>query len=441
MPIYDIIIVGGGLSGLYAAYRYHQKYPKAKILLLESLDRLGGRIYTYEDATYGKIEAGAARFLTQHKHVIQLIHEFGLEASVGHIPPDIGYRAAGPATPTDTPHTPKDITTLSKIILKHADKTSRKVLQNQVFMDFVKKVLTPAEAQLYYDSFGYSSELTFMNAYDTVQLIKNHFMSKRFLNLKGGLGQIVDRLVAKLRTYKNIEIKIKCPVTDIQYLAEPPLEDAEQGFGNDDQLFYITAFCVQRSEQSQYQCRTCICTFNKETAEKFPIFRPIKPYLKYIKNLPLCRIYSQFSPNPETNELWFKGRHKFTTNNSLRMVIPMNASPDGKRGTAMISYSDNHYATAWYKLYRTKGIDAVNKKLHKLIQESVPNTPFPPPTNTKIFYWEHAVAYYGKGFDSTTMLDKIRQPYPNLPLYLCGENYSEKNNQWMEGALDTIPHL
>lgn len=424
MIVYDIIIVGGGLSGLYAAYRYDQKYPKAKILLLESLDRLGGRIYTYEDATYGKIEAGAARFLTQHKHVIQLIHEFGLEASIGDIPPDIGYRAAGPAFSTNIPHGPKDITNLSKIILKQADKTSRKVLQNQVFMDFVKEVLPPVEAQLYYDSFGYSSELTFMNAYDTVQLIKNHFMSKRFLNLKGGLNQIVDRLVAKLRTYKNIDIKIKCPVTDIRY-SEP------------DQLFHIA------NKQSQFQSRICICTFNKETAEKFPIFRPIKPYLKYIKNLPLCRIYSQFSLDPETNEPWFKGRHKFTTNNQLRMVIPMNASPDGNRGTAMISYSDNHYAKSWYKLYKTKGIDAVNKKLHKLIQQSVPNsiTPIPPPTHTKIFYWEHAVAYYGKGFDSTTMLDKIRQPYSNLPLYLCGENYSEKNNQWMEGALDTIPDI
>ena len=44
----------------------------------------------------------------------------------------------------------------------------------------------------------------------------------------------------------------------------------------------------------------------------------------------------------------------------------------------------------------------------------------------------HAVAYYGKGFDSTTMLEKIRKPYPDIPLYVCGENYSEKNNQCME---------
>ena len=59
--------------------------------------------------------------------------------------------------------------------------------------------------------------------------------------------------------------------------------------------------------------------------------------MKFIKNLPLCRIYSQFSNDPETGEPWFKNLHKFTTNNYLRMVIPMNKD----KGTVMISYSDN----------------------------------------------------------------------------------------------------
>ena len=415
----DMIIVGGGLSGLYSAYKYQKKYPKAKILLLECQDRLGGRIYTYEDDIYGKIEAGAARFLPEHKHMIQLIHELNLESHINPIPPDIGYEPIPDTISTKLHHTPKDITNLNKIILKQANKTPHEVLQNTIFMYFVKKVLSPEEAQLYYDSFGYTSELTFMNAYDTTQLIKNHFMLKHFLNLKGGLSQIVDKLEAKLRSKRNIEIKTKCHVSDIEYNGQ-------------DQLFKISC-----KTNKTFQGRSCICTFNKETAEHFPIFKPIKSYLKYIKNLPLCRIYSKFSPDPETNEPWFKGRNKFTTNNQLRMVIPMNAD----RGTAMISYSDNHYAKSWYKLYKTKGIDAVNQKLHKLIQQSVPNTPIPLPTHTKIFYWEHAVAYYGKGFDSTTMLNKIRQPYPDIPLYLCGENYSEKNNQWMEGALDTVPDL
>ena len=427
MVIYNMIIIGGGLSGIYTAYKYQKKYPKAKILLLECQDRLGGRIYTYEDDIYGKIEAGAARFLPEHKHVIQLIHELNLESHINPIPPDIGYE---PIHPINLPHTPKDITNLNKIILKQANKTPREVLQNTIFMDFVKKVLPAPEAQLYYDSFGYTSELTFMNAYDTVELIKNHFISKHFLNLKGGLSQIINKLETKLRTKPNIDIKTKHQVSDIEY-------------NEQDQLFHV------ESHNKTFQGRSCICTFNKEIVEHFHIFKPIKSYLKYIKNLPLCRIYTKFSLNTETNEPWFnlysgltprievKGRHKFTTNNQLRMVIPMNA----ELGTAMISYSDNHYAKSWYKLYKTKGIDAVNQKLHKLIQESVPNTHIPKPSHTKIFYWEHAVAYYGKGFDSTTMLDKIKQPYPDIPLYLCGENYSEKNNQWMEGALDTVPEF
>ena len=29
------------------------------------------------------------------------------------------------------------------------------------------------------------------------------------------------------------------------------------------------------------------------------------------------------------------------------------------------------------------------------------------------------------------------QPYKDVPLYVCGENYSENGQQWIEGALET----
>ena len=47
MNKYDIIIVGGGISGLYTMYNFKIKYPKLKVLLLEKEDRFGGRIYTF----------------------------------------------------------------------------------------------------------------------------------------------------------------------------------------------------------------------------------------------------------------------------------------------------------------------------------------------------------------------------------------------------------
>ena len=43
---YDYIIVGAGISGLYAAYRLSQKKPNCSIGIIEKLPRIGGRILT-----------------------------------------------------------------------------------------------------------------------------------------------------------------------------------------------------------------------------------------------------------------------------------------------------------------------------------------------------------------------------------------------------------
>ena len=42
--MYNIIIVGGGISGLYSAYMVLKKYPNSNILILEKNDYIGGRV-------------------------------------------------------------------------------------------------------------------------------------------------------------------------------------------------------------------------------------------------------------------------------------------------------------------------------------------------------------------------------------------------------------
>lgn len=54
---YDVIIVGAGISGLYAGYLLQQQHKK--ILIIEARNRIGGRIHTL-DFTGAKIDAGAA---------------------------------------------------------------------------------------------------------------------------------------------------------------------------------------------------------------------------------------------------------------------------------------------------------------------------------------------------------------------------------------------
>ena len=40
--IYDLVVVGAGISGLTAAYYYRRKHPKARILILDNHDDFGG---------------------------------------------------------------------------------------------------------------------------------------------------------------------------------------------------------------------------------------------------------------------------------------------------------------------------------------------------------------------------------------------------------------
>jgi len=86
---YDLVIIGGGISGIYTLYKLSKTFPHLKILLLESGQRYGGRIYSYKENVDGEeyiMDLGAGRLGHHHKLITNLINELGLKPKIIDIP-------------------------------------------------------------------------------------------------------------------------------------------------------------------------------------------------------------------------------------------------------------------------------------------------------------------------------------------------------------------
>jgi oxygen-dependent protoporphyrinogen oxidase len=74
----QIVVVGGGLSGLAAAYRLKQRLPHAALTLLEGRPHLGGNIGTLERDGF-RIELGPNGIFDAKPHTLDLCRDLGLQ--------------------------------------------------------------------------------------------------------------------------------------------------------------------------------------------------------------------------------------------------------------------------------------------------------------------------------------------------------------------------
>ena len=473
----DFIIIGGGIAGLYTMYNILKKRPNSKIILIEKENNLGGRVHTFNDK-YMSVEAGAGRFHENNILLLELIRELGLYSKIKTIASSASYAPvdccgnffnsildAPKREPTSVFNSILDmndgdddsgdislpgsqysqfflpfsfnlIEPIFKNILDVALGTENipnaelilrvilaskgepiKRLQNMSFISYAKTVLSKIEIDFIKSSFGYYSELVIMNAYDAIYLMEKHLSPIHpFYSLKGGLSQIIENLEKRILKFKNSRIiKDRCVSSIV--------------FSKKDNEFIIHCGGVS------YTAKKCICALPKNALEKLTIFNPLHSLIDKVQCSPLCRIYSKFPfiENKEgKREPWFKGLTKLTTNNNLRMIIPMNE----EQGIIMSSYTDNKYARFWKELFDKEGEQGLNKELVRLLQQST-GLEVDTPIKTYIFYWPCGVGYWSIGANSENVSKQIIHPFPDLDLFICGENYSHHNQQWIEGALET----
>lgn len=78
-----VSIIGGGLSGLTAAYQLSRELPGARITVLEAADDIGGALHT-ADFPSGPMELGAEAFIGRRPEASDLIAELGLSSNLRH---------------------------------------------------------------------------------------------------------------------------------------------------------------------------------------------------------------------------------------------------------------------------------------------------------------------------------------------------------------------
>lgn len=399
----DIVVIGGGIAGLYICYKMRNK--NKNISCFEMNDIMGGRIKTLRINVNGikhTVDLGAGRYHKEHYLLRKLIKDLNLQDK------EVTFGSQVNFQPTNNYHL-KDkfkgingFDMVKKVIeyynkKKHSDNYLRKLS----FPEYAIKVLTEDEIKFMLDSTGYYAELAYANAYNAIQMYKNDVRDDiKYCSLKGGLDQIISNIIQETRN-------------KIDYYNNAVLT----------QVFYNDGIFVLNINNKKIITKKLILAIPKQSLMKLNIMRPYFPLLKSVDCQNLTRVYSFYDPK----DVWFDCIGKTTTNNRLRYIIPI--SP--KRGSIMSSYVDTKYAKQW------KNVD--KRKVNKIIRDNMDiifNKKTKSPKYSYIANWECGVAHWLPGYNSDEISGKIIQPNTKLPLYVVGENYS-KLQAWIEGSLQT----
>ena len=199
MSVYDYIIVGGGISGLYMAHKLSE--TDSKILVVESTNRWGGRIYTKKEKGC-QFELGAARIGKKHTKVLSLLDELKLDDNLVKLPSKIDYKIKGSKV---------NFYSLVKDIMEDSKLYTKKYLQNVSLLQLCMDILGQDGAKMFQKKLGYDSEFEHLQAYQALKSYKTDlFSATDYYVMKNGLSSITDSLVKLLEEKENVIFFFGC---------------------------------------------------------------------------------------------------------------------------------------------------------------------------------------------------------------------------------------
>ena len=397
MNIYDVVIIGAGISGLYAAYKIKNINPNVKLLILEEQSEkyMGGR--TGNDIFEGvKIVTGAdVGRIGKDKILLKLLHTFNIKYKMKYSTPDY-YNFA-----------PLDIFKVMQKLKREFINYKNK--ENDTFEIFAKNILGNDVYNLFVVTSGYSD---FENS-DIHDVLFDYEMDDNY-NLD--FLEVIewDKLIKKLVDsikIQNIHFSTKIMKITINHLHFD---------------------CVSEYGRIFYGKKVIISTTINGIKYLVPKIEDFSIYNK-IHSQPFLRLYGKFSK--KSNILIKKIVKKYTIiPGPLQKMIPV----DSDNGIYMIAYSDNNNAV-YLKPY-LKNIETNRAILCNIIEQSL-NLPSNSLKLIKIkgYYWKTGTHYYEpmrQMFKNRkTFIHTAQHPHKNM--LIVGEVISTHQG-WVEGALESV---
>lgn len=410
---HDIIIVGGGISGLFLAYRLLMEDPKIRLLIIEKAKGMGGKLQTEYSTSSNDMktilyEKGPWRISTSHTHMIHLCHNLGIPLHP--FPENIvngyydvntkRYSCSKPAT-----HEPTNpgLSALDEVILHRNLPVAREVE----------------------DRTGYPDILDMTSVIDVYEA-KN---PSSYLCLLTGFSGLIDALVETLEN--RCTFLKEALVTDVVY---------------DVKKRHYCLSIQKREGPNEFHDWTeiaprVVLACPPSSFEHWSIAKWMRPLLASVRPVSLHHIYALSPQRP----LLRKNIENFhiNTNSALCQIISSPYPTAPTNHWFMISYSSGRIADFWERLCIAHPLK-FKQKLRNEVSTFLGNAQTRALQQIKNYYWKEAVHEWipSFGMDMKRMYRLAMIPDPvHVPgLFIIGEAFSPLQG-WCEGALETVESL